>query len=350
VMAAALIAIALIKNINLLLIVGCFTFVLLVMNWWHVRRSLRRLKVSADVPVDAHAGASTRVAIRLHNKGRRSLLRLDYDVQWAGDKATGQVPRLLRDDSITQSRTWRPPRRGVEHSVRITVRHSYPFGLVEARRVEQVAVESWIAPACGDVDLDRLLRGFRSRVTARGQRRLAVRHLSEGTDIHGLRPFRAGDSPRWIHWRTTARVGSPMVRELDRSAGTGLIVTADLTGDHVEAALALLASLVVAWSGHQDGRLLLVIKAKNGWQRFDLNHRRGATGVLRALAEWPDVASANSCDWVPQDIQSGVLRLPIVAVKCSKAVMTPPGLLGQVVHVDPTDATDCYQPAEAAHG
>ena len=34
-------------------------------------------------------------------------------------------------------------------------------------------------------------------------------------DFYGIRSYRPGDSPRWIHWRTTARVGQPMVREFE---------------------------------------------------------------------------------------------------------------------------------------
>jgi uncharacterized protein (DUF58 family) len=36
---------------------------------------------------------------------------------------------------------------------------------------------------------------------------------AEGTDVHSVRAWQPGDPPRAVHWRSTARVGSPMVLE-----------------------------------------------------------------------------------------------------------------------------------------
>ena len=46
-------------------------------------------------------------------------------------------------------------------------------------------------------------------------------------EYHGLRDYRPGDSPRWIHWRTTARVGEPMVKEFEQQTEQDLAVLLD---------------------------------------------------------------------------------------------------------------------------
>src|SRR5262249_30698585 len=39
--------------------------------------------------------------------------------------------------------------------------------------------------------------------------------------------YRPGDSPRWIHWRTSARVGQPMVKEFEQQNEQDLAVLLD---------------------------------------------------------------------------------------------------------------------------
>jgi uncharacterized protein (DUF58 family) len=52
-----------------------------------------------------------------------------------------------------------------------------------------------------------------------------VRRLSAAeAEFYGVREFRAGDSPRWIHWRTTARMGEPMVREFEEPPHDNLVL------------------------------------------------------------------------------------------------------------------------------
>ena len=50
-----------------------------------------------------------------------------------------------------------------------------------------------------------------------------------GTDLAGSRPYLPGDPLRIIHWRNTARVGRPMVKEFDSSRGQTLHLHFDAT-------------------------------------------------------------------------------------------------------------------------
>ena len=155
-----------------------------------------------------------------------------------------------------------------------------------------------------------------------------------------------GDSPRWIHWRTTARVGAPMVRELDRTAGTGLVVVADLansTPGHAEATLSFLATLVMTWAQHQDGRLTIAFTVEGDWRRLNIQHRRGAETALRALAEWPTIMSGTQA-WPTHDARLNWARVLIVAVAPTRAL--PPGLVGTIINIDPALPSPYYQPPE----
>ena len=50
------------------------------------------------------------------------------------------------------------------------------------------------------------------------------RHPAAQTDFHGLRTFQPADSPRWIHWRTSARRGELMVKEFEETPTDNLIL------------------------------------------------------------------------------------------------------------------------------
>jgi uncharacterized protein (DUF58 family) len=53
------------------------------------------------------------------------------------------------------------------------------------------------------------------------------RGLAEG-EFHSLRDWRAGDSRRWIHWRTSARRGGLVVRQFEQQQHADLTILIDL--------------------------------------------------------------------------------------------------------------------------
>jgi uncharacterized protein (DUF58 family) len=58
------------------------------------------------------------------------------------------------------------------------------------------------------------------------ERRHPQRGISEG-DYYGLRPWQSGDSLRWIHWRTTAKLGRPIVRQFERRRSRDVAIILD---------------------------------------------------------------------------------------------------------------------------
>ncbi len=58
-----------------------------------------------------------------------------------------------------------------------------------------------------------------------------------GAEVIGVRPFRTGDSPRHIHWRSTARTGNLISKEFADEAHPGLTIVLDLFGHPYPATL-----------------------------------------------------------------------------------------------------------------
>ena len=61
------------------------------------------------------------------------------------------------------------------------------------------------------------------------ENRQGQRHDSSAQQVeyHGLRDYRSGDSPRWIHWRTSARRGELMVKEFEHQNEQDLAILID---------------------------------------------------------------------------------------------------------------------------
>jgi uncharacterized protein (DUF58 family) len=134
------------------------------------------------------------------------------------------------------------PARGWRRLPRLRAATAFPFGLfVKTGPPLLYDEEVLVYPAVHPV------RPPQIRQAASGE--AAARRRGRGHDLYNLRAYRAGDEPHLIHWPTTAKSGSLMVRELeeDSTEDTRLVLTG--TGaagrERLEQALSEAASLAV---------------------------------------------------------------------------------------------------------
>jgi len=100
---------------------------------------------------------------------------------------------------------------------------SDPFGVVVKRRRYRAAAEVVVWP------LPRIVPDF-ARAAARAGDLLPARRSWASMPVAGaVRPFAPGDSSTRIHWLSSMRHGSLMVKDSDQSAGQRLWVALDLT-------------------------------------------------------------------------------------------------------------------------
>lgn len=143
-----------------------------------------------------------------------------------------------------------PVRRGLHHFDRYQLSTSFPFGFikraVDRRRAEGILIH----PPLAQID-PRLLSMCLSAEQS-GQR---MKPRRGGTDeFYGVKEFREGENPRWIHWRRSARTGTLVAKEMTQVAPPRLLILldtfippADKTPARlslVERAIAMAASLV----------------------------------------------------------------------------------------------------------
>jgi uncharacterized protein (DUF58 family) len=112
-------------------------------------------------------------------------------------------------------------------------------------------------------------------------RRKARRHPTAQAEFHGLRAFRSGDSPRWIHWRTSARCGELMVREFEDVPTDNLILVVDPSKDEgVEAIISFAATVAWDWCRQKGDHFVLAVA---GAAPIVLGGTTGSDHALRML-------------------------------------------------------------------
>jgi uncharacterized protein (DUF58 family) len=115
------------------------------------------------------------------------------------------------------------------------------------------------------VQLERLFSEARTR-PLEGRRRLL--HRPAGFDLHGVRDHEPGESLRHVHWRSTARRGRLMVKELEEAPRDEVAVVLDagagaVAGDSFDVQVRAAGSILDAYV-RRGRRAVLVVNAERG--------------------------------------------------------------------------------------
>jgi uncharacterized protein (DUF58 family) len=138
---------------------------------------------------------------------------LELNRAFDGGKALNPL-RLARGAGTRVAITLRPLRRGLVPLGDLRVLLADPFGLLQRCRRVAAATET----------LTVLPRRYRLRPLAlAGSARfqtggeVSSNTIGQAGEFLGLREYRAGDAMRQIHWRSWARLGRPIVKELEET-------------------------------------------------------------------------------------------------------------------------------------
>jgi uncharacterized protein (DUF58 family) len=202
---------------NLVYIVLAAMMGVLLINNFVAEWNLRGLIVRRALPGELFADEPATGRYVVENPKR-------FGTAWrveVGEQGAGGARALFATIGPRQTREvpaqWTFPRRGVHQLGRIRLASRHPFGLILRFRDLDVPDEVLVYPApadghagaggdgTGDLSADRSARD------ATG-------------DFAGLRPYEAGDPVRRIHWRSTARTGSPLVALRTSDAGGRVVV------------------------------------------------------------------------------------------------------------------------------
>ncbi len=279
-MATAGVGIGLLRSINLLLLLSCLVLALLPLNFVLAGRRLRQLRGRRRVPQPIFAGTPFPLDVEVSSP-RGTVLGVRVEDRGEAHEAAWFLPRLRKGEVVRLRREVALPRRGRYAWPAARAWCGYPFGLTARQAALTPAEEVIVLPRLGRVHRGRLRRRLATAAPHPARvHRPGRRDPEAQADFHSLRAFRTGDSPRWIHWRTSARRGELMVREFEDEYTDNLLVVLDLGAaltPAVEAAVSLAATVCWEWC-RQKGDWLALAAGGAGPELI-----AGATGEALAL-------------------------------------------------------------------
>ncbi len=289
--AVGLLAAGLLHQVNLILLVFTLSAGPFLASIFGGRAMLHRLSIHRRLPAYVFSGEPLIIDYTVEN-GRRwfaslavfledSLVPVDRSIEGA----ISLTPRVFFARIAGRDRRhlrWSTPGpvRGKYRLHDLDLGTRAPFGLVEHRVTIAIEDQIVIYPRIGHMTR----RWFQIQRKAT-ENRQGQRHDSSAQQVeyHGLRGYRSGDSPRWIHWRTSARRGELMVKEFEHQNEQDLAILIDPwlprarasteQRETIEQAISFAATLCVETARHQGRRIIL------GWTGAAPGVRQGPASV-----------------------------------------------------------------------
>lgn len=286
----------------------------LVAALW-IARSSNRLGLARTLgAAQVEVGQRAVVHLELSNVGPTTgVLLIEEQIPWA----LGSRPRFVID-------AMRPGwHRQIDYPVQADVRGKYeigpmkvrvgdPFGLIELHRTFTKTSTLVVIPATEPLPAIPLLGAW----TGSGENRPRPFSSGSAADVT-VREYRVGDDLRRVHWRSTAKVGSLMVRREEQPWQSRCTLFIDNRarvhrgqGPHssIERAVTAAASIAVHLTSHGfQVRLVGALgeEIEHGWHDSDTTVT--AQPLLERLAVLPTVSAADLyTGWVDESVTSGM--------------------------------------------
>ncbi|MGL5096498.1 MAG: DUF58 domain-containing protein, partial [Planctomycetia bacterium] len=218
-----------IQRVNLLVLIFTLLLAPAILGAWTGRRSLLGLTVRRRLPPEVYAGRPIVVEIEI-GCPKRKLPAVGLLVEDVLGPPLSHVhprsaaPNLAPGEVVVVSYRTVVHRRGRIPFTAVRLLTRFPFGFAESRLDLPAPGELVVFPKIGVVDRRRL-RDAQQLQTGPTHRQWSGVSQDE---FHGLRPYRVGDSPRSVHWRTTARRNELMVKEYDPESAAATVIMLEL--------------------------------------------------------------------------------------------------------------------------
>lgn len=251
---------AVVGKSNPLLLVFCLMATPWVLNGFTAYTQLRQIAVERATPARCEAGQVVPISVKLSNRRRWLPVwmftvrdRIDGPMDGAIKMKTPLEPsvaflRIPAKQFLRRTYRVRLPRRGRYEFGPLQADTRFPLGLIERGLVVPDQKEVLVHPRIGTLSPEWRRRVQRAREqVSRAQTRVG----SFDDDFHRVREYQTGDDPRAVHWPTSARRGSLVVREFRESRDRPLALAVDLWSDggrltdDVERALDLAATIAI---------------------------------------------------------------------------------------------------------
>ncbi|MBA4386815.1 MAG: hypothetical protein C0404_02470 [Verrucomicrobia bacterium] len=206
-------------------IVLSFFLALLLVNVPYAFLAVRGVSVYRDHQSHVKEGSDIRVNLRVVNRSRGSRILLRFLDRGPGQGRCEpvQVPLLAGRGSETVAYTCQAGKRGIYKFLACRIESSSPFGLVNARRSVRSESDLVVYPLYYELigAMFPFHKSYSGMTSAPGSR------PGEGASFFGLREYREGDPIRKIHWSSSLRARTLMVKEFEEDMHSSVVIMLD---------------------------------------------------------------------------------------------------------------------------
>ena len=203
----------------------------ITVSGWLSEQAISGLRIERRIPSAVTVGQPMRIAYHVRNVKKR-LPTLAVEISEQGLPESAFLAHVAAGATAEARSTNSFVRRGIYPLGTVTLSTAFPFGMFLKQRDIHIAAEVVVwprtdrsvrAPSPGGGRVPRL--GVSSRGTA-------------GTtgEYRSLRAYRPGDDPRDIHWRSSARLREPVIREYERDGAETRWICLDTRAEPTDAA------------------------------------------------------------------------------------------------------------------
>ena len=282
---------AVLRNVNLLVVVSGTMSASLILCWRCSRKMVANIVAKRLLPEEVYANEAISIQWQVDNLRATSIFNLRIDDRVSRNDLQSQPLRgaiaskgsrrnsigilmfegVLPHESCLSSYRATFPSRGVYRAGPAIVSTQFPLPLIKCWFRTLQTTDIHVAPAPG-----QLLPGWFSQLK-KNENCFENRSSQQGSnedEFFAIRNWQAGDSLKRIHWRSTAKTRVPMVRQFESHSPDAVFIAADLYADHdkmsnlldpesesqiCENILGLLATLLLQWRGNRSQHLVVGI-------------------------------------------------------------------------------------------
>ncbi len=233
-----------------LYVISGVMFALIIINIFLPGRVISEVVIERPKLDPVSAGDELWVEVIFRNRGQNVKSRLEIRDPLPEGLSNLTEQKVIIDHFVKEY-IWRYQvgtlRRGVFQFHKLEIATASPFGLYRSRRYRLTNQKAIVYPVVLPIYSCPLLDNLGNETNPRYQSNLYHQSATEGL-TRTLRAYRWGDSTRFIHWRTSAKIGELQVRELEVTNGgqevvIGLDTHPDWSRDSFEEAVVTAATL-----------------------------------------------------------------------------------------------------------
>ncbi|GAA2040014.1 DUF58 domain-containing protein [Agromyces tropicus] len=198
-----------------------------VASAWLLGRGAGAIELTLPVPRVA-VGESAQARLVARNPGRRRFAGARLELPVGRRVIARMVPALPRGGTFDERLAIPTERRGVIDVGPARTVRADPIGLMRREIVWSDVRQLHVHPRT--IAVSALSTGYLRDLEGSPTRDLTASDIA----FHALREYQPGDDRRFIHWRSSAKTGTFMVRQFEETRRSRLMVLLDLAADAYE--------------------------------------------------------------------------------------------------------------------